>query len=213
MRAGTSLTALPVSLRFSPLLPLPRFPAPLPPDAPSSPRLPRPSVRPSVRFPHALSSLPPPALRPLRPCWFPTPLRVPLSLRVFSLPSARAVPPFSCFLSSLATPRTLFLVLPDTRRDTECRVHHVYTCTRGLSRTYGSQGFCSWRPILSDNEDDPFSSGMEKGAGRTQDSGGDTILPSCRGRDIFSLSRDNLETGVALPARECSAGERDSLVG
>lgn len=103
----------------------------------------------------------------------------------------RAVPPSSCFLFSLATPRTLFLVFPDTYtpRDTECRVHHVYTCTRGLSRTYGSQGFCSWRPILSDNEDDPFSSRMEKGAGRTQDGEGDTILPSCRGRDIFSLSR------------------------
>lgn len=40
--------------------------------------------------------------------------------------------------------------------------------------------------------------------------GGDTILPSCRSRDIFSLSRDNLETGVALPARECSAEERDT---
>lgn len=34
------------------------------------------------------------------------------------------------------------------------------------------------------------------------------ILPSCRGRDIFSLSRDNLETGVALPGRESSEGER-----
>jgi hypothetical protein len=51
---------------------------------------------------------------------------------------------------------------------------------------------------------------MVKGAGLTQDGGGDTILPSCRGRDIFSLSRDNLETGVALPARECSAEEGDT---
>lgn len=119
-------------------------------------------------------------------------------------------------LSLLYQPSTLFLVLslpprplPPTR-NTYTREPWSALYTRAHVLTYiRLQGFCSWRPILSDNEDDPFSSRRgQKGEGA--DGRGDTILPSCRGRDIFSLSRDNLETGVALPARESSEGARVS---
>lgn len=119
-------------------------------------------------------------------------------------------PPFSPLstlnpLSRSLPPRPL----PPTR-NTYTREPWSALYTRAHVLTYiRLQGFCSWRPILSDNEDDPFSSRRgQKGEGA--DGRGDTILPSCRGRDIFSLSRDNLETGVALPARESSEGARVS---
>lgn len=117
-------------------------------------------------------------------------------------------------LSLLYQLSTLFLVLPPRplppTRNTYTREPWSALYTRAHVLTYiRLQGFCSWRPILSDNEDDPFSSRRgQKGEGA--DGRGDTILPSCRGRDIFSLSRDNLETGVALPARESSEGARVS---
>lgn len=128
------------------------------------------------------------------------PLRVSLSLRFSSLFS----PIYGSTFLLLYQASTLFLI-PSPTRTREIRARSLYTRAHVL--TYiRLQGFCSWRPILSDNEDDPFSSGVR--GRRGADGRGDTILPSCRGRDIFSLSRDNLETGVALPARESSEGER-----
>lgn len=189
---------------------------------------------------HSASRLPPILLCCLSPAPLPSPppspavfltlsqptdyLRVSLSLQL-SLLSSRSL--FSTIygstfllLSILYQPSTLFLfVLPPApsrllTRNTYTREPWSALYTRAHVLTYiRLQGFCSWRPILSDNEDDPFSSrgGGRKGQGA--DGRGDTILPSCRGRDIFSLSRDNLETGVALPARESSEGARDSAPG
>lgn len=183
--AGTSLTALPVSLRFSSVASPPSLFA---------------LVR---RFPHALSThrlnLPPSLSFTLA-----------LSLSLLCHLRFHLSPPFSPLstlnpLSRSLPPRPL----PPTR-NTYTREPWSALYTRAHVLTYiRLQGFCSWRPILSDNEDDPFSSRRgQKGEGA--DGRGDTILPSCRGRDIFSLSRDNLETGVALPARESSEGARVS---
>lgn len=187
--AGTSLTALPVSLRFS--------------SVASPPPLPRPR-----RFPHALSThrLPPslsftPALslsRSVSPLYH---LRFHLS------------PPFSPLstlnpLSRSPSPPIAWPPATRTRESRGARYTHVHTC----SRTYGSKVFArggQYSPTTRTTPSRPRGRQGEEGA----DGRGDTILPSCRGRDIFSLSRDNLETGVALPARESSEGARDSAPG
>lgn len=135
-----------------------------------------------------------------------------LSLCLSSLPST--VPPFSSFLSSI-NPQPSFSFSPSPppsayppqhvhARAVERAIHtctraHVHTAPRFLlvaANTLRQRG----RPLL-----------VQRGRkGEGADGRGDTILPSCRGRDIFSLSRDNLETGVALPARESSEGARVS---
>lgn len=79
--------------------------------------------------------------------------------------------------------------------------------THVLSRTCGSKVFARGGQYSPTTRTIPSHLGKRREEGRA-DGGGDTILPSCCGRDIFSLSRDNLETGVALPGRESSEGER-----
>lgn len=117
-----------------------------------------------------------------------------------SLPST--VPPFSCFLSSLNPPQPSFSFSPIRRDGGNCaRYTHV------LSRTCGSKVFARGGQYSPTTRTIPSHPGKRREERRADD-GGDTILPSCRGRDIFSLSRDNLETGVALPGRESSEGER-----
>lgn len=174
---------------------------------------------------HRVSHLPPILLC----CRSPPPSYRPLSSRSLSLPLSLPVAPYEALFysespslshSPLFSPiyRSTFRLLSllsqpsfsfsptRTRRDEEPRALY----TRAHVLTYiRLQGFCSWRPILSDNEDDPFSSGWkESRGGRRVADGRDTILPSCCGRDIFSLSRDNLETRVVLPGPESTEGKR-----
>lgn len=131
--AGTNLTELPISLQFSSVAAIPLLPI--------------------VRFPHALSHSPSPSL------WLPTRFSFTpgLSLSRFSL--------FSPIYRSTFRPLSLFsqpsfsFSPTRTRRGEEPRALY----TRAHVLTYiRLQGFCSWRPILSDNEDDPFSSRMER---------------------------------------------------
>lgn len=167
--AGTSLTELPVSLRFSSVA------------SSSPPYRPLPSSRPprSALYESLFHS------------------GTPLS----TLPST--VPPFSCFLSSLNPPRPSFSFSP-IRRDGGNRARYTHV----LSRTCGFKVFArdgQYSPTTRTIPTHPGGGGERGGAWTAEEI---PILPSCRGRDIFSLSRDNLETGVALPGRESSKGER-----
>lgn len=139
--AGTNLTELPISLRFSSV-------APLSPSFLSS------------AFLMLFLTPPPPPCGSLQGSLL---LRVSLSLSFFL-----------CFLSLLShlyrsTFRLLSLLsqpsfsFSPTRREEEPRALY----TRAHVLTYiRLQGFCSWRPILSDNEDDPFSSRVEREPGK-----------------------------------------------
>lgn len=154
---------------------------------------------------HSASRLPPILL-----CCLPLPRRFPHALStpseslfhsgspLSSLPST--VPPFSSFIKP--QPSFSYPLQHVYARSVRARYTHVHTC----SRTYGSKVFARGGQYSPTTRTTPSRPGVR--GRRGADGRGDTILPSCRGRDIFSLSRDNLETGVALPARESSEGER-----
>lgn len=168
--AGTSLTELPVSLRFSSVA-----------SSSSPPYRPLPSSRPPRSALH--ESL------------FHS--ETPLS----TLPST--VPPFSCFLSSLNPPPDPLSHSP-RYVETEGTVHAIHTC----SHVHAASRFLlvTANTLRQRGRSLLIQGAGERGGAWTAEE--IPILPSCRGRDIFSLSRDNLETGVALPGRESSEGER-----
>lgn len=181
--AGTNLTELPISLQFS-----------------------------SVA---ALS--PPPSYRPLSSCSFSLPL--PFSVAPYKALFYSGLHSLTLSLSLLFSPiyRSTFRLLsllslnPLSRSprhvhvETKSRAHytHVHTC----SRTYGSKVFARGGQYSPTTRTTPSCPGWKESRGGA-DGGGDTILPSCCGRDIFSLSRDNLETRVVLPGPESSEEKR-----
>jgi len=144
VRAGTSLAALAVSLRFSSLPRPTDRPLARPPVRPPA----RPLARPFVRFPHALSRLSSPspahslALATSVPDSLTSPSFAPSLLSLI----ARAVPPFSCAFSPLSQPLEPSFTFSPTRiyvetRSAVCttytRAHvasHVYTAPKVFAR-------------------------------------------------------------------------------
>lgn len=176
--AGTSLTELPVSLRFSSVASSS--------SSSSPPYRPLPSSRPprSALYESLFHSGTPLSLySPIHGSTF-------LLLSLLSQPPSPSPDPLS------HSPRYV---------ETEGTAHAIHTCSHvhAASRfllvtanTLRQRG----RSLLIQG-----GAGERGGAWTAEEI---PILPSCRGRDIFSLSRDNLETGVALPGRESSEGER-----
>lgn len=131
------------------------------------------------------------------------PTSLSFTLDLLSLLSHPRVPPFSCFLSSLNLPQPSFSFSP-IRRDGGNRARYTHV----LSRICGSKVFARGGQYSPTTRTTPsHSDGVERRRGDAWTAEEIRFYPAAVAETFFPYLGDNLETGVAMPARESSKGE------